>query len=43
MEDDLQREAYLEQLGYHVMRFTNEEVMFNTDWVIQEIENYFNK
>jgi very-short-patch-repair endonuclease len=43
MEDDLQREAYLEHLGYHVMRFTNEEVMFNTDWVIQEIENYFNK
>ena len=39
--DDRQREDALEQMGYHVIRFTNEEVLFETDRVTEEIINYF--
>ena len=41
-KDDIQREQVLEQMGYHVIRFTNEEVLYNTEWVIEQIEEYFN-
>ena len=40
-EDDAIREANLEQMGFHVMRFTNEEVLTEIDNVLQQIEAYF--
>lgn len=40
-EDDVIRENYLERMGYHVMRFSNEEVLFNIDRVIKQITAYF--
>ena len=42
-EADSIREQDLEQMGYHVMRFTNEEVLNDIDHVLQQIENYFNE
>ena len=36
------REEYLEQIGYHVIRFTNEEVLNDIENVLNQIENYFN-
>ena len=42
-KDDIQREQVLEQMGYHVIRFTNEEVLYNTERVIEQIEEYFEK
>lgn len=40
-ENDELREQVLENLGYHVLRFTNEDVICDTEWVIEQIENYF--
>ena len=40
-EDDAIRERDLEQMGFHVMRFTNEEVLYDIDHVLQQIDNYF--
>jgi len=34
-EEDVLREQTLEQMGFHVMRFSNEEVLFNIDDVLQ--------
>ena len=31
----------LEQMGYHVMRFTNEEVLNDKEYVVEQIESYF--
>lgn len=28
-------------MGFHVMRFTNEEVLYDTENVISQIESYF--
>ncbi|MBR6120945.1 MAG: endonuclease domain-containing protein [Prevotella sp.] len=42
-EDDLQREQNLEKKGYHIIRFTNEEVLYDTENVIEQIKNYFNR
>ena len=42
-ENDERREHDLEQMGYHVMRFTNEEVLYDIDNVLQQIEDYFNE
>ena len=41
-EDGLLREEALEKMGYHVIRFTNEEVFYDTDNVLEQIMNYFN-
>ena len=41
-ENDATREDYLESIGYHVMRFTNEEVLNDPDSVLTQIEHYFN-
>jgi len=38
-EDDEVRTAWLTMQGFHVIRFTNEEVLQDTDRVINEIEN----
>ena len=40
--DDKIREEALEQMGYHVIRFTNEEVLNHIEIVIEQIEEYFN-
>jgi len=37
-EYDFQRSAYLESLGYKVIRFWNDQVMNNIEWVIGSIE-----
>ena len=42
-EDDAVRESHLEQMGFHILRFTNEEVLFNIEYVLEQIENYFNE
>ena len=42
-EDDDLREQALNQMGFHAMRFSNEEVLFNIDNVLQQIEEYFNE
>ena len=41
-EEDKLREEVLEQMGYHVIRFTNEEVLYDIENVLNQIENYFN-
>ena len=40
-EDDAIRERDLENLGFQVMRFTNEEVLYNIEYVLTQIESYF--
>ncbi len=40
-EDDAAREEELERMGFHVMRFTNEEVLYDTENVLLQIESYF--
>ena len=40
-EDDQLREEYLESMGYHILRFTNEEVLYNTKKVLEQIEQFF--
>ena len=40
--DDELREKELEKMGYHVIRFTNEDVLNNINNVIDQIESYFN-
>ena len=39
-EDDAIREHDLYSMGFHVLRFTNEEVLYDIDSVIQQIEHY---
>lgn len=36
-EDDAIRTAFLSEQGFNVIRFTNEEVLFNIEYVINEI------
>lgn len=40
-EDDAVRERHLERMGFHILRFTNEEVLFDTDNVLSQIKSYF--
>lgn len=42
-EEDKLREEALEQMGYHVIRFTNEEVLCDIENVLNQIENYFKR
>ena len=39
--DDAIREKYLEERGFHVMRFSNEEVLFDINKVTEQITSYF--
>ncbi len=41
-EEDKLREEVLEQMGYHVIRFTNEEVLCDIENVLNQIENHIN-
>ena len=38
---DTIRQDWLEHMGYKVLRFTNEEVLFDTDRVIENIKTNF--
>ena len=40
-EDDELREEYLEKRGYHIIRFTNEEVLYNIDNVLETTYGIF--
>lgn len=40
---DEERTAWLAMQGYKVIRFTNEEVLFDTDRVLQSIRNSLNE
>lgn len=42
-KSDEQRTIWLTSNGFHVIRFTNEEVLFDTDRVIEEIEHELQK
>ena len=42
-ENDILREQDLEYKGYHIIRFTNEEVLYEIDNVINKIEQFFNE
>jgi len=42
-EEDLMREQDLERMGYHVIRFSNEEVLNEIENVTEQIERYFNE
>ncbi len=39
-DEDTLRQNYLEELEYNVMRFSNEEVISNTEKVMNEIEDF---
>jgi very-short-patch-repair endonuclease len=41
--DDMLREHDLEKMGYHVIHFTNNDVLYNIDNVVEQIEKYFNE
>ncbi|MBN2350087.1 MAG: DUF559 domain-containing protein, partial [Bacteroidales bacterium] len=38
-EQDLERDKNLTKLGYHVLRFTDEEVIHHLDKVIRALES----
>ena len=40
-ENDQLREEYLERMGYHIIRFNNEEVLYETEKAIEQIIDYF--
>jgi very-short-patch-repair endonuclease len=40
-ENDKLREEYHERMGYHIIRFNNEEVLYETEKVIEQIIDYF--
>ena len=40
-ENDKMRSEFLESKGYHILRFTNEQVLYDTDNVLQQIKDYF--
>ena len=42
-EYDVIRTDFLQMMGYHVLRFTNEQVLYDIDNVIQQIKDYFKK
>ena len=42
-EDDAVRTEFLRSMGYNVLRFTNEQVLYDTDNFIQQIKDYFEK
>ena len=43
MEDDEVRTAHLEQIGFRVIRFSNEEVLFNIEGVLKKIKHEFRR
>lgn len=42
-EDDIRREHDLVRMGYHIIRISNEEVLYDIKNVIQRISNHLNQ
>ena len=42
-ENDKMREEKLELMGYHMLRFSNEEVLNDIETVLNDIDKYFNE
>ena len=42
-EDDAVRESELKRMGFCILRFTNEEVLYDIDAVMGQIETYFHE
>ena len=42
-DDDRIRTDFLQKMGYKVLRFTNEQVLYDIDNVLQQINDYFEK
>ncbi|MBQ7742377.1 MAG: endonuclease domain-containing protein [Bacteroidaceae bacterium] len=42
-EADVMREEKLERMGFQILRFTNEEVLFDTEHVLEQIEESLNR
>ena len=42
-EDDMVRTLHLEQIGFQVLRFKNEDVQYNVQNVLERIKNELNK
>lgn len=40
---DKLREEELERMGYHMLRFSNEEVLNDIETVLNDIDKYFNE
>ena len=38
-KEDIIRQEWLEKIGYKVIRFSNEEVLFNTEYVVNQIKS----
>ena len=43
MEDDEVRTSHLEQMGFHVIRFSNEEILHDIEKVLEKINNELGK
>lgn len=41
-KEDVIRQGWLEHIGYRIIRFTNEEVLFNTEKVIEKVKRSLN-
>lgn len=41
IEDDKVRSAWLEKMGWHVLRFTNDEIIFDTNRVLNTIQGFY--
>ena len=39
-KEDITRQSWLEQKGYKVLRFTNEQVLYDTDNMINELKKH---
>ena len=42
MRKNADRTVFLEKMGYEVMRFSNEEILFDTDGVLTKIKEFIN-
>jgi very-short-patch-repair endonuclease len=42
-DKDMERQRYIEDLGFSVLRFTNKEIMENTEGVLETISKYLKK
>ena len=42
-EADVMREEKLEKMGFRILRFTNEEVLLDTENVLEQIEESLNR
>ena len=41
-EDDERREKDLEKMGFHILRFSNEEILYDIENVLEQINSFLN-